>query len=1018
MLPWYVILLIVVALFTLPFLIGGFLARKFRMPDHGWKIGLILWSLACGLVIIGFSDGVKRGIDLSGGLILIYEVDQDKKEEDRTLSGQEMDRLIAAVSRRVNPGGQKEVVIRKYGVEQIEIIIPKVEEAEAERIKRSISRAGTLEFRILANNRDHKLLIAKAKAQSGRVIRDAAGKELGRWVPMDLGDGDPADQERVSQITGFKEIATRDFPLRGRDVPHVLVVKDAFNVTGGYLRRAQADYDRQGKPCVTFIFNSQGGQLFGGLTSNNLPDKVQDFTRKLGIILDGNLYSAPSIQSTIFDRGEITGSFDQDEVNDLVGVLNAGSLPTALAEEPISQLFTGPTLGQDTINKGKWAIGGSMILVLLFMLFYYRFAGFVACGALLINLVLILAIMITVSAALTLPGLAGLVLTVGMAVDANVLVFERIREELNRGAALRMAIRNGFARATTTIVDANLTTLIVATVLWTIGTDQIKGFAVTLWLGVVLSMYTAIFCSRVVFDVAERRRWLTKLKMMRILGATKIDFLARRHVAAIGSILLIVIGMAGVFFRGAGLLDIDFTGGVRVEVLFTEPQNISQLRKTLEKEQQLPDLAVSDVQIEGEAPNLRFVINTSQSEEKDEKGQRIPAIDVVERKIHDAFAGKLATNSMAYKDATDEKPAAEKPEKPEKPSTAEQSRRDLPPDSLLAAAGPGAFALAQADTDTGDSPPSDAAEEPGGETPTVETKPAETKPAETPPAKKPAPEEAATIEEGPFAGGYEANLTLKKALDHDTLADLFPEDVAVKLGNERYDKGDDSAFEQWKVTIARPQQEAEKILDDIDARLKDRPFFPSSNAIGGKVAGDTRMLAVAALLTSLLLIVGYIWIRFQRVVFGLAAVVALVHDVLITLGILALSAYIVKIPGTEYLLIDPFKIGLPVLAAFLTIIGYSLNDTIVVFDRIREVRGKAPRLTGDMVNLSINQTLSRTLLTSMTTLIVVLILYAAGGQGIHGFAFTLVVGVLVGTYSSVFVASPALLWMSRPAGGK
>ena len=192
-------------------------------------------------------------------------------------------------------------------------------------------------------------------------------------------------------------------------------------------------------------------------------------------------------------------------------------------------------------------------------------------------------------------------------------------------------------------------------------------------------------------------------------------------------------------------------------------------------------------------------------------------------------------------------------------------------------------------------------------------------------------------------------------------------------------------------------------------QLADTPVWPSSSKIGGKVAGDTRKLAIAALLTSLIGIIAYIWIRFQRVVFGLAAVVALVHDVAMTLGAIAISVWLAKPLG--FLLIEDFRISLPIVAAFLTIIGYSLNDTIVVFDRIREVRGKSLNLTADMINLSINQTLSRTLLTSMTTLIVVLILYVMGGQGIHGFAFALVIGVMVGTYSSIFIASPTLLWL-------
>jgi SecD/SecF fusion protein len=220
----------------------------------------------------------------------------------------------------------------------------------------------------------------------------------------------------------------------------------------------------------------------------------------------------------------------------------------------------------------------------------------------------------------------------------------------------------------------------------------------------------------------------------------------------------------------------------------------------------------------------------------------------------------------------------------------------------------------------------------------------------------------------------------------------------------------------WNVKIKLPPQQAQPRLKSIQAAVADTPFFPSSNTIGAKVAGSTRMQAIYALVASLLCIVAYIWVRFQKVIFGLAAVVALVHDVLITLGLIALSAFLA--PYLGFLLIDPFKIGLPVLAAFLTIIGYSLNDTIIVFDRIREVRGKAPRLTEQMVNDSVNQTLSRTLLTSGTTLLVIVILYIAGGEVIHGFAFSLLVGVVVGTYSSIYIASPVLLWMTRPPGAK
>jgi SecD/SecF fusion protein len=1041
--PWYVLLLIIVALFTVPFIFGSYLARAVRMPDYGWKIGLILFTLTTGLVILTTGWPPKLGIDLSGGTILVYEVDQSKKQDpDEKLTDQEMDQLIAAVGRRINPGGVKEITIRKYGVEQIEIIIPlnpEVDAEEARRIENLVSQEGTLEFRILANPRDHGLLIERARQEDTQKIKDANGELLAWWVPVEAEQA--ADFERMA------EIATRTRKIGDRDVLEVLVVNDEWNVTGGYLTRAVPAVDQTGNPSVSFQFNATGGQLFGGLTGTNVPDKTADFYRKLGIILDGYLYSAPRIQSAIFDRGEITGRFTQEEAEDLAAVLTAGSLPTALDKEPISRLETGPTLGQDTIDRGTWAIGVSLILVLVFMPIYYRFSGLIACGALLTNLVLILAIMIAIKAAFTLPGLAGLVLTVGMAVDANVLIFERIREELKRGAALRMAIRNGFSRASTAIVDANVTTLIVAAVLFTIGTDQVKGFAVVLGLGVVLSMYTAIFCSRVVFDIAERRRWISKLKMLHILSSPQIDFLGRKSVAITGSLTIIVIGLAGVVTRGAGLLDIDFTGGVSVQVVFKSPQEIADVRAQLAD---LPDLTVKDVRLSGEAEGVRFVVNTSQSdivgEDNPEEVEK-RAIDVVEDHIHDVFGDQLASNSLTIDQLGAIEPtgkAAEKAtteEEPAEPAATEQTRSDLPSETLLALTDPDSILLTQADSE-------DASEE--GEVPPAEPLPAdleiEAEPETSSPTDNAAEEPVADGDEEPaedapaeaadtaadqtpaepvataVADGTQAQLTFARALSEETLRAVF----AKEFGSERatpelklssptdgYQEGDEKGYLVWDVKIDLPPEQTKARLESIQKRVADTPLFPSSNTIGGKVAGNTRTAAIVALLASLLCIVGYIWIRFQRVMFGLAAVVALVHDVLVTLGMIALSAYVASYLG--FLLIDPFKIGLSVLAAFLTIIGYSLNDTIVVFDRIREVRGKSPQLTAAMVNTSINQTLSRTLLTSLTTMIVVVILYIFGGEGVHAFAFTLVIGVIVGTYSSIFVASPALLWMSRPA---
>jgi len=1099
--PFYLGLLIALAVLILPYMLGNYLANRFRMPDHGWKLGVILVSITAGIVICAMGFPPNLGIDLKGGVILVYEVDPEEQGDA------DMGQLVQALVPRVNPGGQKEVTVRPFGQGQVEIIIPEADEAELRQMKSIIQQQGTLEFRILANTKDHRDIIRMANEQPDSLaIYGPDDEQLARWVPVDKGrEGSFANDENLAVRPGNP---AADEPMR------VLVVNDRFNITGEYLDDAKARPDTGGWK-VLFTFDSAGGRKFGRLTGANLPDQ-SGFARQLGIILNGYLYSAPRINSRIGAQGEITGDFTEEEAEALVTVLDAGSLPTALSEQPISELLIGPTLGRDTIRRGAWAIGISLVVVLLFMLLYYRFAGMIACGALLATLVLILAIMITVEAALTLPGLAGLVLTVGMAVDANVLIFERIREELDRGAALRMAIRNGFQRATSAIVDANVTTLLTAIVLWTIATDVIKGFALTLLLGVTLSMYTAIFCSRVIFEIAEKRRWITELKMMRALGRTNINFLGMRPAAAVVSTVVIVAGLVGVVSRGSGILDIDFTGGVSVQMVLDEPRSTAEVREALAE---LEDLVVSDIPLQDRPAGTQFMINTSQGDIVDEKTGEVitPATRYVEQHIQEVFGDDLASNAMtieqiepiaeaetgpAEEPATDEptteEPATEEPQpetpviespEPDEP-TAEEPTEEPATEEPASEEANGASATsdssaeetgeADASEEAPDSPTSDATSgtdadgEDSGDSGSTEEPDQASLPLPSGAARWLAPvmfgqgdagDEAtpdadgdadgdtgqATDEnagaDGPagrvsppvdplteappvsrrpdarFAGGTQAELRFKRKIDYDSLKDLIgreleeagyrPDSVPLRLSNPEYDAGDSHPFEEWTVMLKLPEAEARSVLEATAEELSHQPYFPTSNTIGSRVADQLRDQAILAILFSLICIVAYIWLRFQRVMYGLAAVVALIHDVLVTLGLVALSAYVAQIPGVQdVLMIDPFKISLTMLAAFLTIIGYSLNDTIVVFDRIREVRGKSPRLTGEMINTSINQTLSRTLLTSLTTLIVVIILYFGGGQGIHGFAFALVVGVIVGTYSSIFVASPVLYWLA------
>jgi SecD/SecF fusion protein len=714
------------------------------------------------------------------------------------------------------------------------------------------------------------------------------------------------------------------------------------------LESTYADSDQQGRPAVSFRLDAEGSTRFGRLTGRNLPNQATGLKKYLGILLNRQLLSAPTINSRITDQGIIEGDFTQEEVESLVNVLNAGRLPAALNPTPLSEKVISPTLGAATVRQGAIAIVVSMALVLVFMLFYYRFAGLVACLALISNLMLVLATMVLLKADFTLPGLAGLVLTIGMSVDANVLIFERIREELARGAAFRMAIRNGFDKAKSAIYDANVTTLLTGIVLFWIGTDEIKGFATTLIIGIIMSVYTAVFCSRIIFDVAERRGWKRELKMMQIVGGTNIDFLSMRYPAIIASCVLIAIGVLAVVQRGTDMLNIDFMGGVSASMVLQEDSELSQgeirdmLAKTDLGDRNLLVVEEQDIDIDETADQRRFMVyahvDAAEIAATDPDGSPMSEVDYVQDILKRTFREDLATYAVEI---------------------AELSA--IP-----------------------------------------ETEP------------------------GAFAGGTEARIVFNEAVSFSSietqLESVLPQEVdgralLFNLNTEGYAPGSAERFTAWDVEINVPPDAARPLLDQFESQMDGSPLFPMANVIHGQVASDMQKLAALAIFFSLLCIIGYIWLRFQQVMFGLAAVIAVVHDVLVAIGLLAVSAWLVNYipPLASALQLEPFQISLQVVAALLTIIGYSLNDTIVIFDRIREVRGKSPNLTKEMINTSVNQTLSRTLLTSFTTLIVVGILYFFGGAGIHAFAFALVVGVIAGTYSTVFIASPALLWMSRPA---
>ncbi|MCI0331597.1 MAG: protein translocase subunit SecD [Planctomycetes bacterium] len=922
------------ALFILPILLGNYLARVWKMPDHAWKFGLVLLSLAVSIVVCLFGQ-FKFGPDLAGGITLVYELADAQMqpaaepappgaapdEEMQIRSGGrefQLSDLIGVLKRRLDPDGTKEITIRKYGP-AVEIIIPQTGEDEMAFVKRRITDMGTLEFRITADpavKKDQPFIErAMRLPPSQKFLTDGKGNKEAEWVAYDIVEFGPVDEPGrvVKRLAG--------------DTPEALVLIDPMNVTGENLTSSIKGLDDRGGPAVHFAFDREGARRFGQLTGQNLPNlATQNARRNLGIILDKRLISAPSIESRITDRGMISGgSMTDKEVEHVVEILKAGSLPVALNKEPISQWTISPTLGGETVEKGKVAILVSLAAVVLFMIVYYRFAGVVACLALTFNLLLVLALMVLIRAAFTLPGLAGLVLTIGMAVDANVLIYERIREELRSGAALRMAIRNGFSRAMNAIIDSNVTTIIAGVALYYIGTDQVKGFAVTLILGILTSMFSAIFFARVVFDVAERRGWITQLRMMKLMETPNYDFLRVRWIAGGASLVLIAIGMIAVYSRGQQMLDIDFTGGSSVTFTLNADDRMS-----------LPEVRDALMQTELADKNLVIVeLGTDKSRYTVDSRE---SIDAVKKIVAEKFGTKLKTFSLDYRDL---KPYTE-----------------------------GEFTGTEA---------------------------------------------TLLVNSG---SGY----TSKDGMSYDAIQDLLQqalresghEGIRPTLTNPNYRPGSGARFQEWNMRLVGLDPAATgKVLDRMQAEMASAPLFPMANNIGGRVSSDMQTRALLAIVVSLIGVIGYLWLRFQNVTYGLAAGTALVHDVLVTIGMMAISAYVVRaVPGLASVLqLDAFQINLTIVAALLTIIGYSLNDTIVTFDRLREIKGKSPHLTPEMVNSSVNQTLSRTILTATTVFLVVVILYFFGGEGIHSFAFAFLIGVIAGTYSTVYIAAPVLLWL-------
>lgn len=702
---------------------------------------------------------IALGLDLQGGMHLVLKVDTETLPPE--LRKDATDRAKEIIENRINEFGVREPNIQKQGEDEIVVQLPGV--TNRQRALDLIGRTALLEFKFVS-----------------------------------------LDEQKIEQAKAGN--VPEGYELKYAEGGRPLLVENQTVLTGDSLVDAQLDFKQTefNEPVVSIKLNAGGAKKFAEITSNNV-GKV------LAILLDGKVQSAPRINEPIPNGQAVIesgGRFTIDEARDLALVLRSGALPAPMHVE--EERTVGPLLGQDSIKKGVRASIIGTALVLIFMAIYYLVYGVIADIALALNLLLILgglgmlpALFPGVSATLTLPGIAGIALSLGMAVDANVLIAERMREELTMGRSLRIAVNNGYERALSAIIDSNVTTLIAAFLLFQFGTGPIRGFAVTLIIGLIASLFTAITVTRVIMELLLHFGLIKSLPMLKFIPDTNWDFIAKRRFFYFVSTVLIVAGLVVFFKKGKQAYGIDFSGGQIQEYSFKTPPSVDAVRSTL-KEIGLADVIIQQIK---EDPRLLLI------------------------------------------------------------RTAED----------------------------------------------------------------------------------------KNTLISEKLKEKFPE----------------QNIEVLKV---------EKVGPAAGKNLKKKAFL--------------------AIIWSMIGILIYVAFRFKHFNFAFAGVIALFHDVLVTLGLLAMTNR---------------PIDLLSITAFLTIAGYSINDTIVIYDRVRENMRLQKKLSlYELINLSVNQTFSRTLLTSFATLLVVVAILFYGGDVLGNFAFALFGGFISGVYSTVYIASPLVLaWGGR-----
>lgn len=710
-----------------------------KKADLKLRVFIILALVAFSIFyIFPLKKKINLGLDLKGGMYVLLKADTSSIPVQKRPDA--INAAVEKIRNRIDAYGVKETSIQVQGTDSILVQVPGIVNRE---MVDTLKRVGKLEFKIVEDNQEQLSLALKGDIPAGYELKKYKGSSL--------------------------------------------LLKKTPAMVGSALAESFVGFNSYGGAEVRLKFTSQGTKEFARTTEDNIG-------KRLAIVLDGNVMSAPQIREPIVSgQAQITGDFSLDESRLLVSVLNSGALPVPLSV--VEERSVGPLLGSDSIRRGVNSIVLGSALVMVFVLVYYFLGGAIAVICLLLDLLFILAGLRLFKGTLTLPGIAGMILILGMAVDANVLIFERIREELKLDKPLSIAIKNGFNRAKRTIFDANITTLIAAVFLFIYGTGPIKGFATTLSLGIIASIFTAVFVGRTIFSLLLNSG-LKKFSMLSVISSPKINFIKMRGVCMAISAVCVFIGLVNFYSKGDEVYGIDFKGGQVLEYKITPPPNIEELRNILKS---------------------------------DNFG------DVIIQEFRDIEGGIII-----------------------------KSKHDI----------------------------------------------------------------ASAVEK--------------------TLKNKF------------------NIVEELKVTTIGPAV--------------------------GKILKKKAYLAIALSLLGILI---YIGVRFHHFDFAFAAVVALIHDVLISLGALCFAG---------------FEVNLLTITALLTIAGYSINDTIVIYDRIREVSPRMHKASlQEIINVAINSTLSRTIITSVTTLVVVASIFFLGGEALRGFSFTLLVGIIAGTYSSIFIASPLVL---------